>query len=228
MIDELPNPELAHKDPKAKLIADLSDTATRTLLQAQKIERDPIRRRTLGTAAMIKQQRAFHPEWTPGQPYSRNHTLGLWLLLRATPKELHEIADALAIEDEQIAGSRRNIITAYQSALEQTDPRFRWWDESIPGRICTITPLPFVNKIKFPPPLLLIAQHFVVIFGKPPQSGCLPTKWDGDGLQKLCPCLPAERSIRKTITETYGLPLARSKSSGRPKKRRNRSVFRVP
>jgi len=38
-----------------------------------------------------------------------------------------------------------------------------------------------------PPTLLLIAQHFVMLFGKKPPYD-LPTAWDG--LQQLCRMLP--------------------------------------
>jgi hypothetical protein len=169
------------------------------LNDASKIERDPAKRRIYDLANVIKRARAWPLDIQPPNHYYR---MSEWLLFDATPAELHALADALELEPQSIDPRRLKIIQAYGEALQESDHQFRWrnlLELEMPGDriIAGGDPLPFKDRIKSPPTWGQFKATFVRLFGTQ--------------------CLPERYSVKKTLTNIYGLPLAASKR-GRPRK----------
>jgi hypothetical protein len=182
---------------KAKILSDAYASAS-ALGAAFAIERDPAKRQIYGFAAMMKLARAL--------PYQRplpdrDYRMAEWLLLGASSTELRALADALELEGADIDSRRLNIIQAYMVALEESDRKFRWRDvlqSQMPGgRIMCASPLLVKGLVESPPTWKQFKDAFVRLFGTQ--------------------CLPERYSVKKTLTNFYGLLLAESKR-GAPKK----------
>jgi hypothetical protein len=176
---------------KGEILRDAYASAS-SLGAAFAIERDPAKRQIYGLAAMVKLARVL-PYERPLR--DRDYRMAEWLLLRASPIELRAIADALELEGVDLDGARLKIITAYTAALEESDRKFRWRDVlelEMPGkRIMCASPLQVKGLIESPPNWKQFKNAFVRLFG---------TR-----------CLPERYSVKKTLTNFYGLPLAESK-----------------
>ena len=174
--------------------ADLIERTTSTLSKAAAIEPDDERRRILNLANCVRLARAA------GRASAWTDAFGQWFVFKSTASELREIAKALDKTKEQIDGRQVNIANAYMAALEQSDLQFDWrkaLDLNMPGkRFVLSSAVGFTKFIKSPPTLRLVRKHFVRIYRKA--------------------LLPDDRSLRKTITEFFRLPLGEDKR-GRPK-----------
>ena len=179
----------SQKKAKAEVrpIRDIADHAAARTMRNRKaaITRDPKRRCILRIAARVKQHRAIGGGFI--------ESLGEWFVLKSTPDDLREIARALELANQNLNPWRLNLIRAYQSALQENDPRFHW-----PGFPKRNAPGPLEierSAIKSPPTIEQLRAHFIRLFGercwaKPHHQA------DGD------------RTARKTITEVFKLPLA--------------------
>ena len=182
---------------KAKILSKAYASAS-ALGAAFAIERDPAKQQIYGLAAMMKLARAL--------PYQRplpdrDYRIAEWLLLGATPTELRAIANALETKGVDLDGRRLKIIEAYMAALEESDRKFRWRDvlqSHMPGeRIMCASPLQVKGLIESPPTWKQFKDAFVRLFSTQ--------------------CLPERYSVKKTLTDFYGLPIAEGKR-GRPRK----------